>query len=121
MSARAPGEAVTSAAELAPPADYTLVSDELTTLDAATLPRDRPVTLGLSLPVASANRTALAATIVDESGRRLDAKAAVQGTENQSAYLEIDSSWLAPGTYLIHLTTNEPSHLPLRRYPLVVR
>jgi len=104
------------------PADYTLVSGELATLDAADLPADRPVALGLTLPVPSRTSGPLQARIVSgEDRRELALEATVHGDERGSATLEIDPGWLSPGTYLIHLKTAEPSALPLRRYPLQVR
>ena len=103
------------------PADFTLLVAETTTIQSSEFPRNRPVRLGLKLPVPAKRFEPLRAKIVDANGRTLDAKAMVQGTEKDSANLEIATGWLSPGHYLIHLTTQESSHLPLRRYPLEVR
>jgi len=122
MPAEAPMKAEAAAEEAPPPpADYTLVSGEVLNLTAAELPNDRPVILGLSLAVASPNSDPLDAIIMHDSGRRLDVKAEIVGAAKQSAYLEVEPGWLSPGDYLIHLKTNELTHLPLRRYPIVVR
>lgn len=103
------------------PADFTLLDRETITIDFAAIPLDRPLLLDLALPVASPNSDALKATIVDVTGRRLDVLAEITGETKLSAYLEIEAGWLSQGTYLIHLITNERTHLPLRRYPLIVR
>ena len=111
--------------DAAPPsaiaADYTLREGERAILIAAEFPTDRPVTLGLTLPVPLTSSTPLKAKIVDGNGRELDALAMVQGEERRSANLDIEAGWLSPGDYLIHLITTERTHLPLRRYPLEVR
>jgi hypothetical protein len=103
------------------PADYALTSNELATLEAARLPADRPVILGLVLPVPSPSPEPLRVVVVGEDGRELRAQAKVADRDGASANLEIEAGWVTPGTYLIHLTTNERSALPLRRYPLEVR
>lgn len=122
MSAQAPMQAPATYEQAPPPAaDYTLVANEVLILEAAELPRDRHVTLGLSLAVASPNREPLDVIIMQASGRRLDIKAKIVGAANQSAYLEVEPGWLSPGDYLIHLITHELTHLPVRRYTLVVR
>lgn len=103
------------------PADFMLQTAETAVIRSSEFPQDRPVRLGLMLPVPATRFEPLRAKIVDENGRTLDAKAFVQGAEKASANLEIETDWLSPGRYLIHLTTQELAALPLRRYPLEVR
>jgi hypothetical protein len=118
---QAPAASAEADAAPTPPADYTLTVGEVATLVASELPKDRAVTLGLTLPVASRDATPLRAKIVDANGRTRDAKATIQGATRQSAHLDVDPGWLSPGTYMIHLTTNEAAVLPLRRFVLQVR
>ncbi|MBW2293361.1 MAG: hypothetical protein JRG89_02490 [Deltaproteobacteria bacterium] len=120
-----PGQrAASDEVEIVPPvipADFMLQAAETAVIRSSEFPHDRPVRLGLILPVPATRFEPLRAKIVDTNGRTLDAKASVQGAEKKSANLEIETDWLSPGRYLIHLTTQELSHLPLRRYPLEVR
>ncbi len=116
--------AATDEVEIVPPvipADFVLQTAEIAIIRSSEFPQDRPVRLGLMLPVPATRFEPLSAKIVDENGRTLDAKASVQGAAKQSATLEIETDWLSPGRYLIHLTTQELAALPLRRYPLEVR
>lgn len=103
------------------PADFMLQTAEMAVIRSSEFPPDRPVRLGLMLPVPATRFEPLRAKIVDADGRTLDAKAFVQGAEKGIANLEIETDWLSPGRYLIHLTTQELAALPLRRYPLEVR
>lgn len=102
-------------------ADFALLFGEKTTLKASDLPKDRPVVLGVVLPVSSTNLQPLRVRIVGETGRMVALKALVQDGEPQSANLEVAQGWLTPGTYLLHVSTNEATHLPLRRYVLEIR
>lgn len=121
----APGpEASASEAAAVPPvipADFSLQAATMATLRSSEFPRNRPLRLGLILPVPATRFEPLEARIVDEDGRMLKTEATVQGEGKESANLEIETDWLSPGRYLIHLTTQESSHFPLRRYPLEVR
>jgi hypothetical protein len=101
--------------------DYVLVFGERTTLVAAELPEDRPVVLGLALPVPATGAASLPVRVRDDSRRDLTTHAVVEDAALGTAHLEIEPGWLSPGEYLLHLTTTEPSHLPLRRYSLIVR
>jgi hypothetical protein len=111
----------TDATPPAVPADFQLQAAMLATLRSVEFPRDRPVRLGLILRVAAVRFEPMNARIGDENGRMLKLKATVQGDAMGSVNLEVDTDWLSPGRYLIQLTTQEMSHLPVRRYRLEVR
>ena len=54
-------------------------------------------------------------------GRALDTTASITPGAGNGVRLEIDSNWLRRGSYMISVTTSEPSHFQFRRYVLEIR
>jgi hypothetical protein len=94
---------------------------ELAEIETGTLPVGRPLVVELVLAVPSTNAEPLRAQLRDTTGRAFALLAAVEQGERMSARIEIEPSWLRPGSYLVELRTTERSHFPIRRYPFAVR
>ena len=59
--------------------------------------------------------------VVSVDGRTLDTTASIEPGAGSGVRIEIDSSWLRRGRYMISVTTSEPKHFPVRRYVLEIR
>jgi hypothetical protein len=94
---------------------------ELAEIETGTLPVGRPLVVELVLVEPSAHAEPLPAQLRDTTGRAFALLAAVELGERMSARIEIEPSWLRPGSYLVELRTTERSHFPIRRYPIAVR
>jgi hypothetical protein len=92
------------------------------TLEAGDLPVFGPVALVLDLPdEARGDSEPRTVRIVCEDGRALDTTASIEPGAGNGVRIEIDSSWLRRGDYMISVTTSEPTHFPVRRYVLEIR
>src|SRR5688572_21865753 len=90
-------------------------------LDRASFPASGPVRVSLELPVASADDSPRPVRLVSQPDHRiLEIDGAIESGRT-AATIAVDSSYLQPGTYLIEMQTTEQSHLPLRRYFIIVR
>jgi hypothetical protein len=90
-------------------------------LEAGDLPIDGPLALTLDLPDEARGSEPRPVVIASEDGRRLETMSAIAPGPGTGVHLEIDSSWLEPGRYMISVATAEPSHFPVRRYVLEIR
>ena len=105
------------------PADYRIEKGGRLSLSRTSLPADGVVTLGLALDKKALGdgQDPLRAVVVSASdGRRLELSATPVHGPQSSARLEIDSTWLEPGLYMIQIRTAEKIALPLSRYVLEV-
>ncbi len=92
------------------------------TLEVEDLPVLGPVTLALDLPdEARGDGEPRPVRIVCEDGRTLDTTASITPGAGNGVRIELDSSWLRRGRYMISVTTSEPKHFPVRRYVLEIR
>ena len=92
------------------------------TIEAADLPVFGPMALALDLPdEARGDGEPRPVRIASEDGRALDTTASIEPGAGSGVRIEIDSSWLRRGRYMISVTTSEPKHFPVRRYVLEIR
>ena len=101
--------------------DYHIVEGGRLSVDAASLPKNEVITLGLALPDEAHGGELLPVRIVDVGGRRLEITATPLAGRNGGVRLEIDSDWLTPGRYMIEISTFEETPLALRRYVFELR
>jgi len=87
---------------------------------AADLEPGQALEVGLVLPVRHETEDPLDARLIDQGGRTYETRAVLTGSGGDYARLAVPPEWLAPGGYLIELRVREKTHLPLRRYVLVV-
>jgi hypothetical protein len=88
---------------------------------AADLPSGQPFLLSLTVPAVSDGVGELPVRLIAEDGRVLELMGAVAPDEREQASVPIEANWLnRPGRYIIEVKTTEKSHMPLRRYAIVV-
>ena len=63
----------------------------------------------------------LRVTVLSTEGRMLDTMATIDAKDRRSAFVEIDSSFLSKGRYVVQLHTVEQTIFQLRRYVLEIR
>jgi hypothetical protein len=110
------------------PPDHHIAEGGRLSLGATSLPEDGVVMFGLALGKAALGEGGepLSAVIVSASdGRRLELSAtpvagALPGMES-GVRLDVETTWLTPGLYMIQLRTREKSALAVRRYVLEVK
>jgi hypothetical protein len=109
---------------IAPPPDYHIEEGGRLSLDAVSVRGRGVVTLGLALEkeALGGGKNPLSAVVVSAAdGRRLELSATPEAGLESGVRLEVDSSWLEPGLYMIQIRTAEKTALPLRRFVLEVR
>jgi hypothetical protein len=123
----APLSVARSVAPSVPPAsvppDYYIAESGRLSLDAASLAAHEVVTLGLGLDkqARGGDEASLAAVVVSASdGRRLELTATPVANSETDVTLQMESTWLEPGLYLVQLRTAEKTPFPVRRYVLEV-
>ncbi len=91
-------------------------------LEVGDLPVFGPVALALDLPdEARGDGEPRPVRIASEDGRALDTTASINPGAGNGVRIELDSSWLRPGRYMISVTTSERNPFPVRRYVLEIR
>ncbi len=79
-----------------------------------------PVGLSLLFPEPT-HADELRVTVLSTEGRMLDTMATIDAKDRRSAFVEIDSSFLSPGRYVVQLHTVEQTIFQVRRYVLEIR
>jgi hypothetical protein len=77
------------------------------------------VSLGLAEP--SADDEPRPVRLISQPDHRILEVSGALESGRTAATIEVDPGYLEPGTYLVEVQTTERSHLPLRRYFIVVR
>ncbi len=90
-------------------------------IDAASLREGEVLALGLGLSDEARGSEPLPVRVVSLDGRRIETSAAPAAGSGSGLRLELEPAWLAPGRYMIEVTTAEKIPLHLRRYVLEVR
>lgn len=90
-------------------------------LDLDALPDQRPLALVLDLPDQARGEGPRPIRIVSTDGRRIETTAKPLVGTGTGVQLEIDSSFLVRGLYMIEIDTVEKSPLPIRRYVLELK
>lgn len=123
-----PADEAASGAAVAPPAPrelrepaHRIAESERLTLEADTLPVEGALALALDLPDEARGDSPRDARVLGPDGEQLRTTATSLPGAGRGVRIEIDSSWLRPGRYLIEVETTEKTHFPLRRYVLEIR
>jgi hypothetical protein len=90
-------------------------------LEAASLPEGEPLALGLDLGDEARGATPRPVVIVSTDGRRSEAFAVPTAGRGSGVRLELEPGFLAPGRYMLQVTTAEKIPLHFRRYVLEVQ
>jgi len=112
-----------------PPARYSggvveelvLIHGESIEIPAEALPKDRSLRVSILLPVASTSDAPRPVRILAPGRDPLDTVGQHVDGDRSNATVEIEPGWLRPGRYIVEVRTTEMSHLPIRRYVLLVR
>jgi hypothetical protein len=90
-------------------------------LDRASFPASGAVHVSLELPVASTDDEPRPVRLISQPDHRiLQVRGKIESGRGAAA-IDVDQSYLQPGTYLVEVETTEQSHFPLRRYFIIVR
>jgi hypothetical protein len=120
--AAAPGAAAEADAGAAIAPAHRIAEGGRLSVSAADLPGAGSFDLALDLPdVARGSQPRPVRIVSQDASRVLELEAAPLAGPGSGVSLAIDPGWLVPDTYLIEVTTAEPTHFPLRRYVLEVR
>jgi hypothetical protein len=97
-----------------------VAAGETLEVDATKLVPGEPLAVRLVLGEPSRTAEPLVGHIYAADGRVLELEG-VLGDDRLDARVEIDSSFLTPGRYLVDVKTTEATHFPIRRYVLDVK
>ncbi len=102
------------------PSPFRIAEHGRLSVDRDALPNGAPFRLALDLPDDARSDDFHTIRIVSADGRRIETTARPLAGEGTGIQLEIDSSILAPGLYMIEIDTVEKTPLRIRRYVLEV-
>jgi len=115
-----PAPAETPAPTVPPIATHSIAPSGTLELDHATLPSSGPVRVSLELPHASSDAEPPPVQVFSEDSRVFETQGRLDDTRS-AATIDLEASWLRPGSYVVQMKTAEPSVMALRRYLIVVR
>lgn len=105
----------------APVGELAVASGQTLEIEARALPQDAPLVLTLQLPAEAHRGEPLPVRVLAPDGRQLETTGSIVPDAGGGARLELEPGWLRPGRYLVEVKTADRSHLPLRRYAILVR
>ena len=89
-------------------------------LVAADLPTDRPIYFDFALPLDAQPRQPIESRILSRGRAPHPLQGEVIGADHTTVRLKVDAGLFAPGQFVVEVKTTESSHLPARRFMIIV-